>query len=560
MADKSSENSSVIGTAKTAIIFNLAGDRQAIISSVHAQVSSKKLPQRVAFIGPVELNTESQANIQSICLEIIDRILNVLGVETPDYQISITSPGAISSQDANLEVEGFSAALSILMAMASAALQIPIPQDIVLTGHMASADGNVGQVSGLADKLKASIDDPSIAEFIYPSIETDQSLKILTPLEYQKIKQAIDESRGDIHVVGVEDIADAFTAAFDEDDIALSSLMGGYFGKDNSNKLSGGPIDRAAAFLLRKNSGRFWKALEVNLLAKHIDRARLFIKEFVLYHIKFNKYPSEFGEHLSKLVMSLPPGSKKSKDLFPLLPMNECINLAQNATENDYPDVQLLIDTTQGKLAMASTTVTPVKAEKLAEPDSLLSFFIEALSAENIAREIYRPIDEARASYQMDSIQASDHKEFNESITAFYIHLYRHLEQFRGFIAMGQAMPGALDLLQNTFQNHGGINAAYSEGLNPVRGGLRYIFDLMTERLKLEAKEKHIRTVFKGTLDPLDFDKKIAMIKAFMKRVGPNLPAEIRNCPAKQFALDYEAIIRAYSESLEKVIELLKIL
>lgn len=560
MPDKSSENSSVIGTAKTVIVFNLAGNRQAIILSVHAQVSSKKLPQRVAFIGSVALNAESQANIRSICIEIIDRISNALGVETPDYHISITTPGAVSAQDALMEVEGFSAELPLFMAMASAALQIPIPQDIVFTGHMASADGNIGQVSGLADKLKASIDDPSIAEFIYPSIETDQSLKTLTPLEFKKIKLAVDESRSDIRAIGAKDIADVFTTVFDEDDIALSSLRGGYFAKDSSDKLSGGPIDCAAAFLLRNNSERCWKALEFNLLTKHIDRAKLFIKEFVLYHIKFNKYPSEFGGHLSKLVMSLPPGTKKSKDLFPLLPMNECIKLAQFAIENDYPDVQLLIDTTQGKLARASTTITPAKAEKLAEPDALLGYFLEALSAENIAREIYRPIDEARASYQMDSIQASDHKEFNESITAFYIHIYNHLEKFKGFIAIGQAMPGALDLLQNTFQNHGGINAAYSEGLNPVKGGLRYIFDLMTERLKLEAKEKHIRTVFKGTLDPLDFDKKIAIINAFMKRVGPNLPVEIRNSPAKRFVIDYEAIIRAYSESLEKVIDLLKIL
>ena len=219
MVDKSSGYSSTIGTAKTAIVFNLAGDRQAIISSVHAQVSSKPLPQRVSFIGPVELNSESQANIRSIAIEIIYRLLNSLGIETPDYQISITTPGAISSQDATLQVEGFSAELPILMAMASAALQIPISQDIVFTGHIASADGNMSQVSGLPDKLKAAIDDPLSAEFIYPSIEIDQSLKALTPLEYKKIKKAIDESHSDIHAVGVKDIADVIAAVFDEDDI-----------------------------------------------------------------------------------------------------------------------------------------------------------------------------------------------------------------------------------------------------------------------------------------------------------------------------------------------------
>jgi len=560
MVDKSDGHSAAIGTAKTVMVFNLAGVRQAIISSVHAQVSSKKLPHRVAFIGPVELNKESQDNIRSIAIEIIDRLFAPLGIEMPDYQISITTPGGISSQDATLEIDGFSAELPIFITMVSAVLQIPISQDIVFTGNMASADGDIGQVSGLSDKLKAAIADPLIAEFVYPSIERDQSLKILTPLEYDKIKKAIDESHGDIHTAGITDIAEVFTAVFDEDDIALSSLKKGFFGKDDSDTRSIGPINRASAFLLRNNSERFWKALEMNIMAKNINRAKIFLRGFASYYNKINQYPNEFGGHLCKLVMSLPPGIKKSKELFPLMQMNECIKLAQFATEKDYSDVQMLFDITQGKLAKASTTVTPDKAKESAEPDSLLEYFLSELSAENIAREIYNPIDEARASYQMDSIQAGNHEEFNESITAYYIHIYRHLGRFDGIVSIGQALPGALDLLQRAFQNHGGINAAYSEGVNPVKGGLRYIFDLMTERLKLEEKEKHITAVFKGTLDPLDFDKKVSVIKAFMKRVGPNLPEQIRDYSPEQYATDYEIIIRAYSDSLEKVIGLLKIL
>jgi hypothetical protein len=120
--------------------------------------------------------------------------------------------------------------------------------------------------------------------------------------------------------------------------------------------------------------------------------------------------------------------------------------------------------------------------------------------------------------------------------------------------------PDAIDLLRRAFQSKGGINAAYSEGMSSVRGGMKYILDVMTEQLKQKEKEKHIRAIFRGSIDPLDFGQKVALIEAFLNRVGPNLPGAIQSRTAEQYATDYEEIIRAYSESLEKVIATLKIL
>ena len=129
-----------------------------------------------------------------------------------------------------------------------------------------------------------------------------------------------------------------------------------------------------------------------------------------------------------------------------------------------------------------------------------------------------------------------------------------------GLIKQESFAPEALDLLNRTFASKGGISAAYAEGLNATQGGMKYIFDLMTERLKLEEKEKYIRMVFKGIMDPLDFERKVSLMEAFMKKLGKDLPEEIRRRAPEQYATDHEEIIRAYSESLEKVINLLKIL
>jgi len=554
------DSSPIIGMAKTAIVLDLEGQRKAIISSVHASISSKKLAKRVEIIGTVELNDESLINIQTTVVGIVDRFTIELGIDPVDFLVSFSNTGAISAKDTSLRIEGVSAELPIFMAMVSIVLRIPIPQDDVITGHLASPGGDIAPVSGLPEKLKTAVETPGLTRIIYPALESDHSLKSLTPLEYEKSKRAVDDCRGDIHAKGVKNIAEVFSEVFSEDNIALSSLKNGFFGVEKYSNQNGGPIERALIYLLNDNPARFWKALESNLLAKDISTAKLFLREFVHYHARVDNYPSGLGDRLMKLILSLPPGVRNNKDFFPIIPMKDCLRLTQYALDKDYPDVLMLFDSIRGKRTEIFSEGALAKAAGSTEPDSLLEYFLKELSAENIAKEIFIPIDEARASYIMDSIRAADNEEFNEAISAFYVHIYRHLGQLQGPLNINHALPNALALLERAFQNNGGIKAAYAEGRNPVKGGLRFIFDLMTERFKQEEKEKHVRMIFKGTLDPLDFDKKVSIIRAFMQRVDPNLPEQIRSYSPEHYANDYEDIIRAYSESLEKVIGLLKIL
>lgn len=101
---------------------------------------------------------------------------------------------------------------------------------------------------------------------------------------------------------------------------------------------------------------------------------------------------------------------------------------------------------------------------------------------------------------------------------------------------------------------------AVEESKNAIRGGLRYIMDRMTERLKAEERDKYIRMIFNSMVGPQEFEIKVSLMDAFFKRVGPNLPDDIRKLSLEQYATEYELVIRAYSESLEKMIQTLKTL
>ena len=87
---------------------------------------------------------------------------------------------------------------------------------------------------------------------------------------------------------------------------------------------------------------------------------------------------------------------------------------------------------------------------------------------------------------------------------------------------------------------------------------MRLVFDVMTEYLKQEEKGEYITMVFKVTIDPFDWDAKVRFMEAFMERIGPELPADLRDLPAKKLADNWETIIRHYVELKAKVSDLLK--
>jgi len=116
----------------------------------------------------------------------------------------------------------------------------------------------------------------------------------------------------------------------------------------------------------------------------------------------------------------------------------------------------------------------------------------------------------------------------------------------------------AIDLVERAFERKGGYRSALSEGKNGINGGMRLVFDAMTESLKLKRKEDYIRMVFKITMDALDWDSKVRLMKVFMKRIGAELPADLRDLPPDRLESHWEEILRVSVESLSKVKNLLR--
>jgi hypothetical protein len=95
----------------------------------------------------------------------------------------------------------------VFLATLSAALDIPLSESIVSTGHVASADGDIRFVKNIPAKARAALSDETIETFIFPSLHQDGSIESLSPSEKEKVEVAILDARSRLRAIEVSTIS-----------------------------------------------------------------------------------------------------------------------------------------------------------------------------------------------------------------------------------------------------------------------------------------------------------------------------------------------------------------
>jgi len=533
-----------------------------IVTEIVSRVSVDERGERLALKGPVRFDDRSFQHLQSDLLPLVDRITEALDVPRKNFEVSAVTPGAAASAGIGVEISGFSADLPMLLALLSSSLQLGLRQDVISSGHVASLEGDIAAVRGIPAKIEAALAFPGISAFVLPDLEKDRSLELLTPLEYQSAKEALSRYKGDITIHSIGGVDDAIRVFTTDESIVLGSLRAGFFDGKAAIMEQEGPLGRSVAILARGNEKRFWAALEHCLLNRHFEKARLLLRSFVDFHVKDNRYPENFGERLLRMVISLPPSTRRLDDLFPLISMGLCIGLSQHTQKNDHEDLKRLYKAASGEDIGPLPYPDEPTGKKLStdagKEDNLIERLLAELSEENLAGKIGLPLDEARACYVMDEIRVKDGFEFNDVITAFYAHMFRHAGSPAGHVDRMALSAEAVDLVKKAFERKGGYNAALSEGMHGSNGGMRLVLDVMTEYLKQQGKEKYIARLFKEIIDPLDWDAKVRLTEDFLKRIGPELPPDLQGLPPKKLASHWETILEHYAEAMAKMTDLLK--
>jgi len=116
-----------------------------------------------------------------IFLPLAESITECLGLPKRPLTLSVVNIGAASAMDLPAHVHGFSADVPIFLALLSTRLGLPVPVDVLCTGHIASSAGDIAAVHGLKVKLLAAMHDRSIRCVVCPAADEDLSLQEFCP-------------------------------------------------------------------------------------------------------------------------------------------------------------------------------------------------------------------------------------------------------------------------------------------------------------------------------------------------------------------------------------------
>jgi len=555
-----SDEQTSVGQSKTVLVFGHGNDATSVISSITACVRDSPAEKPVIFAGPVSFADPTATHLCEMVYPLVRDLLDGLELRTPQFEVSATNLSAASALDLGVCVSGFSADTSVFLSLISVALDLPIPQSMVSTGHVASPNGDIRMVKNLPSKIVSAVNDRSIDTFIHPSLRTDISLEVLSPDEKSQIDAALASAKESINTVAASDVADLLKSVFSDEVIVIAALQHDYFFRNGTHESKPASITRAITFLCEDLDRRFWTCLEHNLLSGDSHAVTRLITERIQFQHRQGVYPTGFGVRLFQLMQAVPPATRRLKIEFPLVPSEDCLSLGNFAEKEDFEDIRKFFDAVAGdRFAKATTVTSTVSTPDLTETASgTLDTVLSEIAPTTLASNISSPIDTARASYVMDSVTVESNEEFYDIISAFYIHIIRHTSDVHSHITKEAAASDAYALLERTFARRDGSSGAQAEARNGIHGGVRFVLDSLTDQFKAEQQEKHVSMILKSAISSLEYEERVAFMAALLERLARHLPPDICSSPPERFADHCEPIVRAYVESLEKVDELLR--
>lgn len=552
-----------IGRAKTVLVFGSAGPRKGVISAIVARRVDLPGKQRLHFGGTVKFSRSVMSHIRQTVLPIIDNVVSGLGLEQKDFEISAVNLGAASSLDVGINISGFSADTSVFLAMLSEGLQMPLRDDSVSTGHIASCEGDISAVNAIPEKLQCAGADNSIRLFVHPELEEDDSLRVLAPVQRDHATDAIVGAKGLVSCKKSKNIYELLRRVFSEESIVLGSLSTGFYGTQITSNGDDGPVQEAVFFLGHNNEARFWSTLRWYFSTGDCCKAKELLQAYAHFFICQQLYPQAVGVRLFELICSLPPAVRRLKMDFPILDTGLCIRLSQFAQQTDYSDILMLFDAAHGKNIRHETEIRTVSQEPMREiSDSDCIAFdtvTSCINEQSLAQEIGIPLDSARSSFILDSSTVQTYDQFLDILQAFYIHLQHHIGSgINQALDLDRARAEAIALLSRAFEDKGGDRAAFLMAKEGTQGGMRSVLDFITEEHKAQLHANHIQRIFKDAVNEMDWNEQVSFMRGAMKRLGPLLPSELKEMPPERLAGSFEKIVRVYVRSFDKVNQLIR--
>jgi hypothetical protein len=550
-----------VGRVKTALVFGEGAAEVAVVATIVARRRQGASRAPIAVSGTSTFKPSLVRHLANDVTPIVERIARSLipTSQAVAFDLQVANLSVAATGGVGLDIEGFSADAAFLLAMLSSCLRLPLPSDIVVSGHVGSADGDLRAVGAMAAKVAAVEREVTRPTFICAALDSDQSLKALAPEECARARAAMAAARGTMRIVEVRNVRELLQAAINDEAVVLAALRTGFFNGTASTACSHeSQLDECLPLLSDDHEGRFWRALEQYLYARDKVRARQLLQGRLRLQVRRGAYPRDFGSKLLQLVRSLPPAIRHARAFFPLLSVGECVEVSRFAGDRDHEDVPSLLAASAGKI---TDRPEGVHSDHGARSDAAsVAAVLDELSAHTLARDIALPIDGARATYPLASAVTESTEELLDIVTGFYVALLRQTGSICATAAEPTNRDAAIKLLERAFSDLGGPRGAFAEARDGLHGGLRFILDRMTEQYKRDRVGEHVNRVIREAVDALDWDGRVAFVSGLLDHIGPALPPDLRDVPSAYFLEHIDLLLRAYAQSLDRMIVLLRAL
>ncbi len=541
-----------IGRCATVVVYG----ENAYVSRITARLLESSA-NRIEMIGPVNFSDTSRKQIDEVVLPLVDRIVGSLGVPQHSFEITLVDLDATSMLEHPTEISGRSMELSVFLALLSCTLNLPIRDEILCTGHIASIDGDIKMVRSIPAKLNAAVMEKTIETFIHPSLDNDNSVSsLLDESEIINVEHAINLHKDKINIEQVGDIASLLKKVFSDYALITASLSNDYF-TTQFEHTPRNPINvRISEFFCKDLEIRYWQVFQSLIQSGKFDTASTLLSNRMAFQIKEGEYPDNFGQMVMQVMRTIPSSFlTQLPDGF--IAIQTWTQLIQFAREDQLNDVYLFLQAINPNYwpSLPKTELDTQTASQTTITKEVVELVLNQISRKNLSKQIGRPFYNANSKFFHLLVVVESTEQFHQCVDSFYLHLMTHTRNSNSNVLPMSVQSDANDLLERAFSNNGGIVAALDEAKEGYKGGLPFICTRMTEQLINEEKEKYINFILTRAIKEDDIEQKIDFMRYFLKKIRMLFGDDISLDEPEYYAQNYKSLVRSYVQILDKLRE-----
>ena len=174
-----------------------------------------------------------------------------------------------------------------------------------------------------------------------------------------------------------------------------------------------------------------------------------------------------------------------------------------------------------------------------------LDTILMALINPEVPDLISKKIESAAESFEASSPQIVCHQEFNRHVAEYIQFICKEGLGLPIFLKTKQALSEGISLLDNYYGSlgTGGYEAAYLDAIDDMGKGIGFVRREMAKIIKTIEINRWVDSLFLTTIDPLDKQQRLEVVKALLEKYAGDLPENMKKGNPAQFANYYRQLL-----------------